>query len=106
MRTVAIVLVLVVGLAGLAGLAFAGEPPAEKSFEVKDYTCKVCYEPIPTDKVACETLVSDTLEGVQQMVMASAEAQEKVDKVTVDCSFPVRTEKGYTGYKATITMKK
>lgn len=95
-KTFAVIAVVI----GLAGLAFAAD---EKNL---DYVCKVCYEPVPTDRAACETLISNSLEGVQQMVMASAEAQEKVDKVTVDCSFPVRTEKGYTGYKATITMKK
>lgn len=101
-KTFAVIAVVI----GLAGLAFAGEPPAKKSFKVKDYTCKVCYESIPTDKVACETLVSDTLEGVQQMIMATAEEKQGVDRVIVECSFPEKTVKGYTGYRAVVEMKK
>ncbi|ACI20537.1 hypothetical protein [Thermodesulfovibrio yellowstonii] len=98
MRTVAIVLVLVVGL---AGVVFA-EPPAEKN--AVEYVCTVCYNSL--QKTPCETLISDTLEGVQQMIISTAEEKQGVDRVIVECSFPQCTKKGYTGYKAVIDMKK
>lgn len=70
-----------------------------------DFTCTVCYNK-PTVKTKCETLMSPTLEGVQQMIISSVESMENLDRVTVDCSFPVRSEKGYVGYKATFDFKK
>lgn len=71
-----------------------------------DYTCRVCYEPVSADKVVCETLMSPTLEGVQNMVIAAVEFKSGLDKVTIDCSFPSKTEKGYTGYVAEIKLRK
>ncbi|MDI1471550.1 hypothetical protein QI155_03300 [Thermodesulfovibrio sp. 1176] len=95
-KTFAVIAVVI----GLAGLAFAAD---EKNL---DYVCKVCYEPVPTDRAACETLVSNSLEGVQQMVISTVEEKQGVDRVIVECSFPQCTKKGYTGYKAVIDMKK
>lgn len=98
MRRVAIVAFAVLAaVMSLTGLTFAGE---------KDYACKICYEPVPKDGVACETLISNTLEGVQQMVMNAAEAQQGADRMTIECSFPQSTVKGYVGYRAVIDMKK
>ncbi len=95
-KTFAVIAVVI----GLAGLAFAAD---EKNL---DYVCKVCYEPVPKDGAACETLISNSLEGVQQMVMASAEAQEGADRMKIECSFPKKTVKGYFGYRAVVEMKK
>ncbi|GLI53966.1 hypothetical protein [Thermodesulfovibrio yellowstonii] len=106
MRAIVFAVLAVVFMAGVAFAEVAEKNIVVTDTKVKDYVCKICYEPVPTDRVACETLVAPTLEGVQQMIMAAAEAQQGVDKVTVECSFPTRTEKGCFGYIAEIRLKK
>lgn len=72
-----------------------------------EYVCNVCYEPVPVepDVTICDVVSAQTYEQLQEAIVAAASVRDKVEKMTIDCNFAKKTDRGFTGYLAEITFK-